>query len=54
MGDLAARVREHLTVPTVEKRMFGGISFMADDAMPRTATGKNLHRKLKERLVREE
>jgi acyl-CoA synthetase (AMP-forming)/AMP-acid ligase II len=30
------------------------ISFMADDEMPRTATGKNLHRKLKERLVQGE
>ncbi|GAA4841097.1 hypothetical protein GCM10023201_34030 [Actinomycetospora corticicola] len=33
MTDLAARVRALLDVPTVEKRMFGGISFMADDAM---------------------
>ncbi|BCM84373.1 class I adenylate-forming enzyme family protein [Methylobacterium indicum] len=30
------------------------ISFLEDGAMPRTATGKNLHRKLKERLVRGE
>ncbi len=30
------------------------VSFMADEAMPRTATGKTLHRKLKERLVRGE
>jgi fatty-acyl-CoA synthase len=28
------------------------VSFLEDGAMPRTATGKNLHRKLKERLVR--
>ncbi|WP_407528450.1 class I adenylate-forming enzyme family protein [Methylobacterium oryzisoli] len=27
------------------------VSFLADEAMPRTATGKNLHRKLKEHLV---
>jgi TfoX/Sxy family transcriptional regulator of competence genes len=33
MTDLAARVRALLDVPTVEKRMFGGISFMVDDAM---------------------
>lgn len=33
MTDLAARVRELLDVPAVEKRMFGGVSFMVDDAM---------------------
>ncbi|MCD2187893.1 TfoX/Sxy family protein [Actinomycetospora soli] len=31
MEDVAARVRENLTVPFAEKRMFGGISFMVDD-----------------------
>ncbi|MGY2047774.1 class I adenylate-forming enzyme family protein [Methylobacterium sp. JK268] len=29
------------------------VSFLDDEAMPRTATGKNLHRKLKERLTAE-
>ncbi|WP_018332053.1 TfoX/Sxy family protein [Actinomycetospora chiangmaiensis] len=33
MSDLAARVRDLLDVPTVEKRMFGGVSFLVDDAM---------------------
>lgn len=33
MTDLADRVRALLPVPWVEKRMFGGLSFMVDDAM---------------------
>jgi acyl-CoA synthetase (AMP-forming)/AMP-acid ligase II len=46
-GDLVAYCRERLAAYKRPKR----IVFLADEEMPRTATGKNLHRVLRERLT---